>query len=178
MSGCRSMLLNSDLNLETAFRDHHASLVKYLRRRVGSEADARDIAQDAYLQLLRYRQQEDSGALKALLFRIASNLVGMRARRARARRWADHESLDEAHALSADEPPHDQRLMDVQRLDLLMKAIERLPRKCQQVFVLSRFHHMAYPQIAEHCGISVKMVEKHITRALELCRAEVGDDPA
>lgn len=178
MSDGRSMLLRSELNLEIAFREHYASLLKFLRRRVGCDADARDLAQDAYLQLLRYRQEQDPGALKALLFRIATNLIGMRARMARARRWADHEPLDEAYALCADDPSHEQRLMDVQRLDRLMRAIERLPRKCQQVFVLSRFHHMEYPQIAEQCGISVKMVEKHITRALAFCRAEVGDDAA
>jgi len=34
---------------------------------------------------------------------------------------------------------------------------------------------MSYPQIADQMGISVKMVEKHITKALVACRAAVGD---
>jgi RNA polymerase sigma-70 factor (ECF subfamily) len=33
---------------------------------------------------------------------------------------------------------------------------------------------MTYPQIAAHCGISVKMVEKHIGHALAICMKKVG----
>jgi RNA polymerase sigma factor (sigma-70 family) len=160
---------------EAAFREHHASLIHYLRRRVGSDADARDIAQEAYLRLLRYRDNQSLDSLKALLFRIAINLVGMRARTARAHHWVGHQSLDDELALPAGDPSHEQRLCGEQRLDRLMKIVGRLPTKCQQVFILSRFHDMSYPEIAVRCGISVKMVEKHIARALAICRTEAAD---
>jgi DNA-directed RNA polymerase specialized sigma24 family protein len=42
------------------------------------------------------------------------------------------------------------------------------------VFLLSRAQRMTYPQIAAHCGISVKMVEKHIGHALAICMKKVG----
>jgi RNA polymerase sigma factor (sigma-70 family) len=161
---------------EAAFREHHASLVQYLRRRVGSDADARDIAQEAYLRLLRYHENQDLDSLKALLFRIATNLVGMRARTARTQHWADHRPLDEELVLPTNDPSQEQRVAGEQQLDRMMEVIKRLPSKCQQVFVLSRFHDMSYPEIATRCGISVKMVEKHIAKALAICRTEVGDD--
>jgi len=163
---------------EAAFREHHASLLRYVRRRVGSEADAHDITQEAYLSLLRYRENQDLSSLKALLFRIATNLLGMRARTARTRFWALHRPLDEElEALSSEAPSQEQRLFDEQQLEQLMKVIHSLPRKCQQVFVLSRFHDMTYPEIAARCGITVKMVEKHIAKALDNCRTKVGDSP-
>jgi RNA polymerase sigma-70 factor (ECF subfamily) len=34
-------------------------------------------------------------------------------------------------------------------------------------------NEMTYPEIARHCGISVKMVEKHISHALAACMAKV-----
>lgn len=163
---------------EAAFREHYTPLVQYLRRRIGCDSEARDLAQDAYVRLLRYRENQNLESLKALLFRIATNLMGMRSRRARARRWNDHQPMDEELTVAADAPSHEQQLGDQQQLDRLMVAIQRLPTKCRQVFVLSRFHDMAYPEIAERCGISVKMVEKHITKALAFCRAEVGDSRA
>jgi len=159
---------------EAAFREHHAALVQFLRRRVGNEADARDIAQETYLRVLRYRENQDLDSLKALLFRIATNLVLMRARTARTHRWLHHQAVDEELVLPANDPSVEQQVASEQQLDQLMSAIKRLPPKCQQAFVLSRFHDKSYPEIARLCGISVKMVEKHIAKALEICRNEVG----
>jgi RNA polymerase sigma-70 factor (ECF subfamily) len=159
-----------------AFREYHSSLVRYLRHRIGSDADARDIAQEAYFRLLRYRENQDLQSLRALLFRIATNLVGMRIRTARTHRWAHHQSLDPEIALPANDPSYERQVFGEQRLNKLMAVIKSLPTKCQQVFVLSRFHDMGYPEIAARCGISEKMVEKHITKALAICRAEVGGD--
>lgn len=162
---------------EAAFRRHHLALLQYLRRRVRNDADARDIAQEAYLRLLRYRTNQDLNSLKALLFRIASNLVGMRARTARLQLWDYHQPIDEEECpLPCTDAPHDRRLIGQQQLETLMRTIERLPPKCQQAFVLSRFHNKSYPEIAALCRISVKMVEKHITHALAICRAEVGGE--
>ena len=52
----------------------------------------------------------------------------------------------------------------------MAKAIEQLPNRCQQVFILSRLHGLANGEIAELLGISRNMVEKHIIRALLHCR--------
>jgi RNA polymerase sigma factor (sigma-70 family) len=164
----------SDQLFDAAFREHHATLVHFLRRRVRSDDEARDIAQEAYLRLLHYRENQDLGSLKALVFRIAANVLGMRARTARARHQASHQSLDDHLDIAINDIPVEQRLIGEQQLDRLMNVIGRLPMKCQQVFVLSRFHDMGYSQIAARCGISIKMVEKHISRALQICRTEVG----
>lgn len=159
---------------DVAFRNHHASLVQYLHRRVGSEAEAADIAQEAYLRVLRYRGNQDFASLKALLYRIAINLVIMRRREAAAHHLSDHVPLDDLAVASA-EVPHDQRLDDQQRLASILSAIKCLPDKCRHVFLLSRFHGMSNREIAVRCGISVRMVEKQISKALAVCRARVRD---
>jgi RNA polymerase sigma-70 factor (ECF subfamily) len=96
----------------------------------------------------------------------------MRARAARIR--PDHEPLDAALEVPASDPTPERQLLTEQQLARLTEVMQRLPPKCQQVFVLSRFHHMEYQEIADRLGISVKMVEKHIAHALSICRREVG----
>jgi len=71
-------------------------------------------------------------------------------------------------------PSPEREVLATQTLDLLLETIEQLPPKCKQVFLLSRASDMTYPEIADHCGISVKSVEKHISRAIAACLEKVG----
>jgi RNA polymerase sigma factor (sigma-70 family) len=54
---------------------------------------------------------------------------------------------------------------------LLYAAIEALPPKCRQVFIMRRFHDLSQDEIARRLGVSRNMVEKHLRLALERCRA-------
>ncbi len=53
---------------------------------------------------------------------------------------------------------------------IIEEAILLLPPKCKEVFLLSRESGMKNKQIAETLGISVKAVEKHITKAIKQIR--------
>jgi RNA polymerase sigma-70 factor (ECF subfamily) len=69
--------------LENAFEAHHQELLSFLRRATRDDQTAEDLAQEAFLRLAR---EVDAGRtpqhLRAWLYRVASNLVVSRARRA------------------------------------------------------------------------------------------------
>ena len=50
---------------------------------------------------------------------------------------------------------------------LLAKAMEQLPPKCREVFMLSRLSGQTYQQIADSLGISVKTVENQMGKAIK-----------
>ena len=50
----------------------------------------------------------------------------------------------------------------------LQSQIDALPPRCRHVFVLSRFEHLTYPEIASRLSISPKTVEVQISKALKL----------
>ena len=52
----------------------------------------------------------------------------------------------------------------------IARAVDRLPRRCRQVFMLSREQGMRYNNIADTLGISVNTVENHISLALARLR--------
>jgi RNA polymerase sigma-70 factor (ECF subfamily) len=54
-------------------------------------------------------------------------------------------------------------------------SIETLPGKCRQAFMLNHYGSMSYKDIAQEMGISVKTVEKHIGKALEILRNELRE---
>jgi len=55
------------------------------------------------------------------------------------------------------------------------KAVEKLPEQCRLVFKLSRNYGFKNMEIANHLSITVKGVEKHITKALQHLRMELKE---
>ncbi|SFS00091.1 RNA polymerase sigma-70 factor, ECF subfamily [Dyella sp. OK004] len=154
-------------------RDHYRNLVQFLRRRTKGEQDAEDAAQESLAKLLRYRTSTPASEWKLLLYRIATNVAHDQSRSQLTHAAKDHVALDGQEIASIDLTPEEQFARD-QQLARLTEAILALPPKCQQVYLLKRVHDMSRAQIAEHCNISVKMVEKHLANALILIRRKVG----
>jgi RNA polymerase sigma-70 factor (family 1) len=55
-------------------------------------------------------------------------------------------------------------------------GIDTLPGKCRQAFMLNHYGSMSYKDIAQEMGISVKTVEKHIGKALQVLRAALNEE--
>jgi RNA polymerase sigma factor (sigma-70 family) len=161
------------LSVHETIRRHHDSLIRFLRQRLRVKEDAADVAQETYIRMMRYEGSSEIQSPSSVLFRIAINVANDLGRSEQARRADDQTSIDEIEVAS-DAPPVERLIAAEQDLSLLYNAIEQLPPKCRNVFLLSRVHQMTYPQIAAHCRISVKMVEKHISHALAICMKKVG----
>ena len=165
------------LSVEQAFRRYHGGLINFLRQRLRSEEDAADVAQETYTRLVQsYQDELDPQTASALIFRIAINAANDVSRRRKTHHAVDHCSADLV-PLRSGEPSQERHVHGQQQLELLYAAIEGLPPRCRQVFLLNRVDRMTYGQIASHCGISVSMVEKHITKALAALREQVGNVP-
>ena len=151
-------------------REQRASLLNFLRRRLPTDEDAQDATQESLTRLLRYGHTEPAHAWKPLLYRIASNIACDEARSRASHHTIDHVSIEDEEIVSEDPTP-EQVLTQQQEMAMLQRAILALPDKCRQVYLLHRMRNMTYVQIAEHCGLSQKTVEKHISKALATLRA-------
>jgi RNA polymerase sigma factor (sigma-70 family) len=154
--------------------DNYLALVRYLRGRTTSPQDAEDVAQESLTRLLRYRESKPPSAWKPLLFRIATNILHDYSRQGHTGPCWHQVPLEDVALRIADAQAGPERVLDDRlQLDQILAAIENLPGKCRQVFLLSRFHGMNNQAIAEYCGISVRMVEKQISKALAICRSRL-----
>ncbi|HMN43709.1 MAG TPA: sigma-70 family RNA polymerase sigma factor [Povalibacter sp.] len=161
------------LSVHETIRRYHDSLIRFLRQRLRVKEDAADVAQEAYIRMMQYEGSREIQSPSSMLFRIAINVANDLGRAEQARRVSDQTPIDGLE-LASGQPAVEREIAAEQDLDRLYDAIEHLPPKCRHVFLLSRVHEMTYPQIAAHCGISVKMVEKHISHALAICMKKVG----
>lgn len=167
-------LCEQDAGFDVFLKTHHQGLVQFLRRRTATRQDAEDAAQESMTKLLRYRDTEPPEAWKRLLYRIAVNVAHDQHRMAVSRHSGGHVSLDDQDIAGAAFTPEEDA-SHAQQLARLTQAIQALPPKCQRVYLLKRVHNLSRAEVAERCGISVKMVEKHLATALLLLRKKVGD---
>jgi RNA polymerase sigma-70 factor (ECF subfamily) len=157
---------------ERFVREYRPLLVAFLRRRV-SDDDAQDVAQETMVRLMRYGDQSVD-ALRPLMYRIGLNVLADRGRRDASRLAHAHVGLDDdVLALPSAEPAQDERVAHQQALAAVRAAVLRLPPRCREVYLLNRVEDMSYTEIARHCGISVKAVEKHIGKALSQLRVHL-----
>ena len=70
-------------DVERLFRDYHATLVRYLTRRLGDRDWAEEVAQETFVRALRQNALTNE---RAWLFTVANNLVRDDARRAARQR--------------------------------------------------------------------------------------------
>lgn len=162
-------------DFETFFQTHRPMLIAFLRRRTANEADAEEIAQESYARLLGYGYGDSrpSKVWRSLLYSIAANLATSQFRQRCTHHLDGQLDLDEVQ-LACDAPSQERMVAARQELLLARQALEALSPKCRRVFLLSRAHHKTYPEIAQMCGISVKMVEKYMSQALGALRRAVG----
>ncbi|UJB18737.1 MULTISPECIES: RNA polymerase sigma factor [Lysobacter] len=162
-------LTTNDHAFERFLGEERAPLINFLRSHGASQDDAQDVTQESLHKLIRYRAVP-LYALKPLLYRIALNqLCDIRRRESSLRRSLQVAGLDTI-AAPIDVPLPEQWAEHREELARVKAAIERLPERCRQVYLLNRIDGMSYSQISAHQGISVKAVEKHISRALTLLR--------
>ena len=81
------------------------------------------------------------------------------------------ELLDNVH-LSENDTQQQLDLKDTQQV--VTNAIDQLPEKCREIFILSRYDELSYKEISELLGISIKTVEGQISSALKFLRLKLG----
>ena len=136
---------------------------------------AKDIVQDTFVTLWeKLPTIREASAIPAYTFRVLKNRC-LRELRMRAI-LGRFEQLD---ALSLKEAELDHYDVDSDVLGELFsgeldeaykRAVERLPERCRQVFLLSREKNMSYSDIAKDLGISQRTVENEVYRGLKKVR--------
>lgn len=142
----------------------YGELLRFARRRLGGAHAADDLVQEACLRFTHV----DSASIaspRAFLYRILANLVLDHQRR-QIRQPID--ALDHADAADA-APDAETTLIWRERLAILSCAVEELPPRCRECFVLRRFDDLSQDEIARRMGISRNMVEKHLRAATLHC---------
>lgn len=151
---------------------YHLELLNFLSRQVHDRHTAADLTQESFARVLGLQSSGQSVTdVRALLYRIARNLVVDQHRRDGIRRHEDIHSLPEhEHPWAPSHLQPDEALAAQEIIRAYASAIEALPPRCREAFMLRVFDEMTHREIAHHMGISESMVVKHLVRGLLACK--------
>ena len=155
-----------DTSVDDLYRDHHGWLQSWLRKRLGDQEQAADLAQDTFVRLLVSGRLPGVQEGRSYLAQIARNLIIDQWRRQRI----EQAYLDSIAHLSEQEiPSPESQALIVETLLEISTMLERMPKNVRTAFLLSQFEGMGYQQIAEYLGVTVSSVQKYMTRAIRAC---------
>jgi RNA polymerase sigma-70 factor (ECF subfamily) len=146
------------------YRSHQARLTRFLARRLGAEI-APDLVHRVFLRFmgLAPEKRADIDCVEAYLMRSARNLARDEHKVALRRNLSQHIS-DDTVPLTA--PCQIAALEARDMLGRIEQSIEKLKPITRQIFLAHRLDGYSYAEIADRTGLSVKGVEKHMSRAI------------
>jgi len=160
-------------DVQSLYRQYGDEIRRYLVRRSRCADTAADLTQETFVRLLRGDDRMRIGSPRAYLYRIAANLLTDHARREGARPpTVGGERLDR----QVDEAPDQERALlarDAERR--LRRAIDEMPPRRREIFVLHKFEGMSYAEIAQRLGIAKNTVMVQMMQALAHCRERLAD---
>ncbi|MNX86999.1 putative RNA polymerase sigma factor FecI [compost metagenome] len=147
------------------YASHHGWLLGWLRRRLGSAADAADLAHDTFLRVL-LQARPDIREPRAFLSTVASGILANFYRR-RDVEQAFLRSL--ANLPEAQAPSPETRAILLETLVEIDRRLGGLPAPVRRAFLLAQVDGMKQSEIALTLGVSLPTVQRYVARALLQC---------
>ena len=137
-------------------------LIRFAWYRLHSVDVSRDLVQEVFFRVWMKRENlNPDKSFKAYLYKSLNNLI------------INYRKLGSTQTVSLEDESLRKGKYDEEKIDMeidILNALEKLPEKMKTVFILSRSEGYKYSEIAEICGISVKAVEKRMTKAFTLLK--------
>jgi RNA polymerase sigma-70 factor (ECF subfamily) len=161
-----------------ALAEHGDGLKSYAARMLGDAIAAEDVTQDSFLALYRHLNQVPPSAYRPWLYRVARNLCldQLRRRKFKMSLFGDVSRDEDQPFVPADTFGHrpDQLAETREANESIEAAIEALPAKFREAFLLCEVDGMSYEDAAAVLGCPVKTVSTRLFRARQRFKSLVS----
>jgi RNA polymerase sigma-70 factor (ECF subfamily) len=153
------------------FSRHWEALYKSAFFILKDEDASKDVVQDVFIWLWENRTRLNINSLKSYLHAAVKFKVANYIRSGKIRESFFGEL---AGAKILTEPAGPEETAELKELkSIIQAAIDELPDKCREIFLLSRDQQLSNAEIAAKLGLSIKTVENQMTIALRRIRNAV-----
>lgn len=166
---------NASRVIETIYRSEAGNLTRYFGRSLRGADEASDYVHEVFARLIRTMSARPILQPQRYLRRIARNLLFERTRRLKTQ----PPFHDIPFSTGLEVPTASRQSHRIEYDDMLKTyrlALDELPSKTRQVFLLHRVDELAYREIGDRLGISIPTVQYHMARALAHIDAALGQE--
>jgi RNA polymerase sigma-70 factor (ECF subfamily) len=141
-----------------------AALMQFLQHNWRNKSDIADLRQDIYIQVYESALKGLPESPKAFVFTIARHLL---IRRMRREQIVPFEAVSDFDALGAaiETPGPENSVIARDELRRLQGAVDRLPPRAREAFVMQQVEGHSRREIASRMGVSEKTVKTHLRDA-------------
>jgi RNA polymerase sigma-70 factor (ECF subfamily) len=144
-------------------------------RFLGSEEEARDVAQEAFLKAYRalggFKRE---ARFSSWLYQIATNLCRDRLRRRRTRAAVSLEELEETGPVIVEtRPGAHERLQQMDLARVVRRAVHALTEEQREVVILKEYQELTFLEIAQALDVPVSTVKTRLYRGLGQLRLQL-----
>jgi RNA polymerase sigma-70 factor (ECF subfamily) len=158
----------SPQEFEHAFELYYTAIRNFLYYKCGKGELSEDVAQDAFVKLWETRDKIDKTSIKAYLYTIANNLLINQLKRDQLKFKFLNLQTQRTDKVTPE------YLIEMQEFDeKLQRALANIPDGAREVFLMNRIDGLKYHEIADRLGLSMKAVEKRMSRAMALLRKDI-----
>lgn len=163
---------NDPEDARTAVTRSFLSLRARLRRFVGHFSvrpqDGEEIVQEIFLRAHESEQRRKIDAPHSFLFTVAKKVALPEIRRKATLLLAYISDFDDLQIPA--EPCVESDADAQQKAAAVLRIVSALPAQCQQVVIMRKVLGLSHEEIGRQLDISVKTVEKHLSKALKHCQ--------
>jgi len=146
------------------FKRYYAALYRFAGRFVKDEGTAENIVQNVFVNLWIEREKRDiQTSLKAYLYQMVQNQSLNLLKR--EQKIFSFEENDAGHHEMTPSPEEHAAEKELQLA--FQHALDKLPLRCRQIYLMKRYENMTYAEIAQILNISVNTVKTQMKRALK-----------
>jgi len=154
-----------------------AALMQFLQHNWRNKSDIADLRQDIYVQVYEAALKGLPDSPKAFLFTTARHLLSRRLRREQI---IPFEAVSDFDALGAaiEEPALDRTVIARDELRRLQAAVDKLPPRCREAFLMQKVDGLSRSEIAARMGVAEITVRYHLKEAARLLANSLyGEQP-
>ncbi len=150
----------------------HKRLHGYALTLVHDSTMAQDIVQNVFLKTWKSRKKlNPQFSIQSFLYKCVYHEFINSYQKNKSMMLLHQKYVESAHEVV--ENTDDSSLNSM--IEILNKAIQKLPPKCKKVFILSKREGLTNNEISEYLNISTKTVETHITKAFKILKEKLEE---